>query len=223
MQEQELSERIERQLEEQAGIVAAVEIDGDVIRLSGPVESRRVRQAAEEIVRALAPEARIDNGLEAPAEENQLPEEAPGEMDADFTDQALTTNTVDFTGSAEVDPEDEVHEAYFAPTDPVVTIDQRNQTRVLGGFASTSDEAMPVPRSALDDEPGDEALVEAILRELREDAATTDLRLRVSVRQGVARLRGRVERLEDAEQAQEVAGRVPGVRDVIDELDVATL
>ena len=71
--------------------------------------------------------------------------------------------------------------------------------------------------------PGDEAIADAIRRELREDALTTDLTIRVTVRDGVAHLRGSVPSLDDAESAEEVAGRVPGVREVIEELDVAGL
>jgi osmotically-inducible protein OsmY len=64
---------------------------------------------------------------------------------------------------------------------------------------------------------------DAIRRELREDAATTDLVIEVVVEQGIARLRGRVPGLEDADNAEAVAARVPGLRDVVEELEVATL
>jgi osmotically-inducible protein OsmY len=38
---------------------------------------------------------------------------------------------------------------------------------------------------------------------------------------GVVHLRGVVADLDDADRVEEVAGRVPGVREVIEELDVA--
>jgi len=43
------------------------------------------------------------------------------------------------------------------------------------------------------------------------------------VHNGVAHLRGQVDGLEDANNAQDVASRVPGVQDVIDETEVAGL
>lgn len=108
----------------------------------------------------------------------------------------------------------------FPPTDPVVTTDPHGRTEVLGGFGEDALEETEVDRSS-DGRLGDEAIADAIRRELREDAATTDLPIQVFVRQGVAHLRGRVSGLEDADNAEAVASRVPGVRDVRDELTVA--
>lgn len=67
----------------------------------------------------------------------------------------------------------------------------------------------------------DEAIARAVRRELHEDAATTELRIAVEVEGGVVRLRGKVPEVGDAENAEEVAGRVPGVGEVIEELVVA--
>ena len=53
-----------------------------------------------------------------------------------------------------------------------------------------------------------------------EDAATTDFEIDVLVRQGVVRLRGAVADLDDAANAESVAYRVPGVREVVEELEV---
>ncbi|MEX2047613.1 MAG: BON domain-containing protein, partial [Chloroflexota bacterium] len=77
-----------------------------------------------------------------------------------------------------------------------------------------------VARSTLDARPGDEALADAIRRELREDASTAGLIVHVEVRGGVAFLRGRVDDLEDADSAAEVASRVRGVRQVVEHLTV---
>ena len=89
------------------------------------------------------------------------------------------------------------------------------------------------PHNAMDDDgeinrgvlPGyaDEALIEAVQLELREDASTTAFELEVTVEQGVATLRGEVQDLEDDENAIAVAARVPGVREVRDELRVRNL
>lgn len=110
--------------------------------------------------------------------------------------------------------------AGFAPIDPVVTTDERGRLEVLGGFSPDSMSEVEVEPSAEDRLPGDEALADAIRRELREDAATTDLRIGVAVRRGEAHLRGVVPTLEDADNAEAVAARVPGVLEVVEELDV---
>ena len=69
---------------------------------------------------------------------------------------------------------------------------------------------------------GDEAMADLVRQELREDAATTDLEIRVVVRDGVVHLHGTVTDLDDADAAEEVASRIPGVREVSEELDVLT-
>ena len=60
-------------------------------------------------------------------------------------------------------------------------------------------------------------------RELAEDSATADLSIFVAVRNGVAHLRGQVADLDDADNAEEVAARVPGIREVVEELDVSNV
>lgn len=76
---------------------------------------------------------------------------------------------------------------------------------------------------AEDNQPGDEALADAVRRELQEDVLTTALPIDVGVEEGVVHLYGTVEELEDAENAEEVASRVPGVLEVIDELEIPQL
>jgi osmotically-inducible protein OsmY len=102
------------------------------------------------------------------------------------------------------------------PTDPV----RERDGEVLGGFQTTSMDRVRVPRSA-DGEIGDEAIAEAVRRELREDAATSGLEISVDVRAGSVGLRGQVPSLDDAENAEEVASRVEGVTEVIEDLEVS--
>ena len=92
---------------------------------------------------------------------------------------------------------------------------------VVAREGSTSEE-VEVERSA-DGRLGDEALAEAVLTELREDALTTDLQIHVHVRNGIAHLRGRVADVDETEAAEEVARRVPGLEDIVEELEVAGL
>lgn len=109
-------------------------------------------------------------------------------------------------------------EPYFPPTDPVVR--EGRSTRILGGFAgSAMGDDPPAPRTHVGG-PADEALADDVRRALRQDAATTDLELDVSVTDAVATLRGRVSELADTDNALAVAGRVRGIADVVDEIEV---
>jgi osmotically-inducible protein OsmY len=235
-----LQRRIERELEERAGINAIVEVREGEVSLSGMVDTEEARQAAADIVAELAPGLRLNDGLDV---QTTLPTEvsdfytgdAPGadtpasleelaqrevEIDPDFTDQPLDTSGIDSDVAGNSVEEDEEGDVFFAPTDPVLTTDERGEAQVLGGFSPTSDSDVSVERSALDGTYGDEAIADAVRRELREDAATTDLRVEVEVRNGVVRLRGTVQDVVDAENAEEVASRVPGVDEVVEELRV---
>jgi osmotically-inducible protein OsmY len=87
------------------------------------------------------------------------------------------------------------------------------------GFAADSMERIDVDPSVTGG-PGDEALADAIRRELLQDSATAALEVNVRVEEGVAYLSGRVGDLDDVENAEEVAGRVSGVREVVENLEI---
>ena len=250
MDDASLTRRIEQELE-QAGILAIVEETDGAILLSGRVNSAGERQTAEDIVAGLAPDRRIDNDLEVettlPRDLDDLYSDQPdmdeltetvgeirasgGEIEPDFTNQRLNVDVMNVTEDTDISGRpntdavnaDDADQVFFPPTDPVIRIDERGDAEFLGGFTPDSMTEVEVDRSALDGRPGDEALIDAIKRELREDALTTDLEIDVLVRDGVVRLRGTVADLEDAENAEEVAARVPGVREVIEELTVVNL
>lgn len=147
-----------------------------------------------------------------------LDERAIGSMN-----QPLDSNPTDFPDDTVADdlPDPEADPTYFPPTDPVMTVDAKGDEAILGGFASTSDDDVSVDASTLDGIPGDEALRDAIRSALRLDATTTALKIRVQVRDGVAHLHGTVNDLADVENAEAVAANVPGVREVIEELEIA--
>jgi osmotically-inducible protein OsmY len=236
----QLPARLERQLAE-AGLPVVVEVSEGSLILSGVVETEEARQAVLDIVSTAASRARIDDQLEVqsvlPTDMDRFSSDeasaemldssadidtSGGEMEPDFTDQRVLRDPIAASGpNDEEDPAESGDEVYSPPDDPVITTDARGAVRVLGGFGEDSDE--PVERSAMDSAPGDEALADAIRRELSEDAATADLSILVVVRQGVAHLRGRVADLDDAENAEAVAARVPGVREVVEELDVSSV
>lgn len=232
-----LTRRLEQQLAE-AGLQVTVERSDGSLILSGVVASEESRQAAADIVSQTAPNERIDNqidiesilptdiddfaGDEPTAEMADSASDLGGELEPDFTDDEGITDPVEASGaesSGEDDPA-ESGDVYTPPIDPVITSDAHGVARVLGGFESDSYEDDEVEPSSSDGSPGDEALADAIRRELAEDSATTELEIFVAVRNGVAHLRGRVADLDDADNAEAVAARVPGVRDVVEELEV---
>jgi osmotically-inducible protein OsmY len=237
--------RVEQAILREAGLNVAVDLRDHVIVLNGLVESEGARQAAEDVARAAAPGHFLENNVEveelfpypagelAPTDreanvagETDVEADAfENELEPDFTNQELLEDPTSAMGpsSSGDDPVGEGDEVYVPPTDPVIAIDEHANAHVLGGFTATSDEEVQVDRSALDGDYGDEALAEAILTELREDSMTTDLRIRVHVRNGIAYLRGRVADVDEAEAAEEVARRVPGLEDVVEELEVAGL
>jgi hypothetical protein len=124
-----------------------------------------------------------------------------------------------FDDPVETDPAAAVEDAepYSPPTDPVVRVGKRGETRIAGGFGGgevREDHA----HSVIEDVPSDEGLEDLVHRELRLDASTAPLRFKVAALKGVVRLQGVVDDETDAENALAVAGRVPGVVEVVDEL-----
>jgi hypothetical protein len=155
--------------------------------------------------------------------EEQLAD-AGGEFEPDFTDQSDLRDPSEASGannSGADDPAAEGDAVYSPPIDPVVKTDTHGRAEILGGFGSEDDS--PVERSASDGRVGDEALADAVRRRLAEDSATTDLPIIVAVRNGVAHLRGQVTDLDDADNAESVAASVPGIREVVEELEVASI
>jgi hypothetical protein len=216
--------RIIRHVAERTGFrVSAVE-SGPVVHLAGSVPSRAERTVVEEIARHAAGGRVVESALRvAPttsAADAPLPTDDPtGPLTPELLQQLLGSDVQDELRSAA--GADEGAAPFFAPTDPVLETGADGGIAVVGGFAGTSMDDVGVARSASDREPGDEALAEAVRRELREDAATADLAVDVRVRGGVALLGGVVAGPEDAENAEAVAARVPGVRQVVERLDLS--
>ena len=146
-------------------------------------------------------------------------------LEPSFTDQPLLTDAMAAAGGQDdlSDPVADGDEAYVPPTDPVTTTNAHGETSVLGGFSLSAAEQITPARSASDGQIGDEAIADAVRTVLLQDAATTDLDVRVTVRRGIVHLRGSVADLDDAENAEEVARRVVGIVDVVEELDVTQL
>lgn len=227
---------------EDAGISLGSEVRDGRLILSGVVDSEENRQAALDVAtalaesRALAVEDAIDVIDVSPDDAFVGSDRGEDVGGGDFAyadpdanpharfDPEFETEP-DFTGGiGTTDPQEAAAEAepYFPPTDPVVrpsTGDQ--QLTVVGGFEATSMDGLGGETGF--DVRNDDDLAQAVHRELTEDALTADLTIRIGVAEGVVLLRGEVPTLEDAENAEAVASRVGGVREVREELTIPGL
>ena len=170
-----LATRIQRRLAGRIGLLVEVDqIDGAIV-LTGRADSSRARKDAERIAESYAPDRRIVNRIRV----------APDRVAA-TAEQANIDAGTESVDIAPLEPAAEPDEngASFPPTDPVVTLDEHARVEVLGGFTPTSMTSVDVEPSAEDALPGDEALADAVRRELHEDAATTHLTVHVLVRRG---------------------------------------
>lgn len=248
-QDRALAAQIDRLLRDEAGVYAAVRVRGADAYLDGMIESMAQRDAATDLALSVPGIERVQNDLEV--EEFGLPGMAARSDEATYADtsyemlegdqhanpqplQELTEVRFnepvplagsDMTRDATIATEEGI--PYVPPTDPVVwPTDDAQGLAIVGGFGTVSDEDFPdleATSAPGDAPPGDEDLREEILAALRADAATIDLNISVTVRNRRAYLRGEVPTLEDAGLAEEVAGRVPGIREVVEELTVPGL
>ncbi len=226
-------------------IFVGAEVRDGTLYLSGEVGSASEHQAVLDVARALAGPAglAVDDSLDvmptAPVgafeigddadvspglgatgfsyldvdrDENEVLD-APMGIEPDFTEDIGTTDSQESVAEAE---------PYFPPTDPVTRVtDDREGLAIVGGFEATSMDGN-VGEAGFD-ERNDDDINQAVIRELAEDALTTDMVIQADTRDGVVRLRGAVETLDDAENAEAVASRVGGVQEVIEELDIISL
>jgi len=171
----------------------------------------------------------IDEESDLTTTPHSLDETDTSPVDADvepsLMDQELLTDPIAAVGDPDdsADPVADGDAVYVPPMDPVVGAGRHGDVTVLGGFSPSAEEEIRPRRSASDGQIGDEAIVDAVQSALLHDAATSDLAIEVTVEQGIVYLRGTVSGPEDAEAAEEVASRVEGVNDVIEELEVATI
>lgn len=248
-EDRRLAAAVDRRLRDEAGIFAAVRVGGGVAYLDGLVESAAQRDAASDLASGVAGIARVQNDLDV--EEFGSPGESRVINSAVYADtgyQMLDSDLVDGRNPlSELDEPDfnepiaevggdmttnsmiaaEEGIPYMPPTDPVVRPSDDDQGLALAtGFGETSIDEFPDTLATTafgDGPPGDEDIRQQVVEALRSDAATIDLVIDVIVRNGVVHLRGQVQTLDDAESAEEVAGRIPTVREVIEELEVAAL
>ncbi len=100
------------------------------------------------------------------------------------------------------------------PIDPPIIPGGRDNARIPAAEDADDDDRAR-GRAVTDDE-----ITARVHRLLRSDSATNMLPIHVSTEDGVVTLRGLVDTLDDTDNAAEVAFRVKGVVDVVDELEV---
>jgi osmotically-inducible protein OsmY len=232
MRRREFAANVERHLRKQADLHISVRLQGDALILEGCVGSAAAWEAAQDLAAGMAPEYRIENHLEL---EELRPDVVRQIRIVEATDLTAADNAPTQFQPSEHEPSEanvtypardsgsgESGEPFIPPMDPTFDIDSAGKPRILGGFGLSSLDDISVDASSSDASPGDEALADAVRRELREDVATTALDIRVEVWDRVAHLSGVVAGAEDADAAESVAARVPGLAEVADDLVIGT-
>jgi osmotically-inducible protein OsmY len=248
-EDRRLAVEVDRLLKDEAGIYAAVRVGEGVAYLDGIVDSAEQRDAAGDLAASVTGIVRVQNDLDLeefgqPGQDTRTDEMVRADTSYQMLDRERVLNPdplrelgePDFNepipvigGDMTTDALIAVEEGlpYMPPTDPVVRPSNSEQELdIVTGFGETSIDEFPdtLATTAIGDAPpGDEDIRQQVVEALSSDAATTDLVIDVIVRNGVVHLRGRVATLDDADAAEEVAGRVPTVREVREELQVAAL
>lgn len=237
--DEELTRRV-AELFREAAFPIDVEVHAGVARLTGLVTSPEIHQAAIDLARFVEGIVDVDDQLDYEVISPDTAFEAPDvDREYGFADEwalkdDLSDTEPDFVGQVDADEYQravEEGEPYFPPTDRVLRPSTSpEELQVVGGFQDTSmDEVATTEDEGPGQQPGetdlyrhrdDEDIRDDVLRELSEDSLTTDLTLRVNVVNGVVFLHGAVPSIDDAENAEAVAGGVPGVVEVRDLTEV---
>jgi len=233
-----------RELLSEAGIPVAVDVENGVARLIGPVDSERLRQAAIDLASSVDGIRRVDDEMsfevvspDMVTEPNDNDEQF-GYADAESLEDDVPDEEDDFAafpGTTDQIQVIEEGETYIPPIDPVVEPSTGYQElEIVGGFQTeATDDTDEEEQEAFEDsvafdaetrviERDDDDILDDVVRELREDSETTTLKLNVRVVRGVVYLHGKVQSIDDAENAESVASRIPGVVSVEDRTDIVS-
>ena len=212
-------EKIRREVRQKAAEMGETMVDCSVedgrVILDGTVSSDEQSYLLEDAVRRLPDVESVENNLMVEAFTAEVEDVAEGvDLFPDFSAEVGSGNVME--AGAEAEP-------YFPATDPVVEPDDSSDgVEIVGGFDQSAGEdavRASLPQSGIPQ--GDDEIREGVIAALRSDAATTDLDIDVSVVDRVVFLRGTVSSLEEADLAESVASRVPGIEEVREELNIA--
>ncbi|MHB1417309.1 MAG: BON domain-containing protein [Chloroflexota bacterium] len=228
MQDSEIRVLVEDILATYESTEIYADVRNGVVSLVGQVNTEEARREIEEAIAQIDGVRKVTNDLQidfVPAEGAHLiyHPELPVELDEDVVAEGTEYDLNDEQGTTDVMESSSEAEPFFPPTDLVVRPAPETEEgfEVVGGFSGTAmDDVSEGEAPVSDVEFGDEQLADDIRRELKEDSLTTELKIRVTVRNGVAYLYGSVPSTEDADAAEEVAARVPGVVEVQENLSV---
>ena len=137
----------------------------------------------------------------------------------DFAQSGLRSDETD-------DPEVAAQEGlpYVPPSDPPIVPDPDDPqgARIAAGFGSTAEDEPYDSSHRSELMSSEDDIVERIREALLADAATTAYAdtLAIAARGGTVAIRGVVEDIDDTDNIVDVIGRVSGVEEVIDELDI---
>ena len=151
-----------------------------------------------------------------------------GEADSSAEGALESLTELDMRAGETADPDVAAEEdlTWVPPVDPpVIPADNSEGLEMAAGFGTTGFDGQ-IDEDHRAEDLTDEDEVSARVREaLRADASTSRYadELAIANASGVIAVRGVVDDIEDTDNVLEVAGRVSGVRDVIDELDVRAL
>ncbi len=213
------------------GLILSSDREGRV-SLDGAVRTEEAYLAAERLARQVPGVRQVINRLTVdplvgsmPIERTVTNPELAAEVELNNTSFARSTEDRlnEMIGTTDTAIAADEAEPFFAPTDPVIDRAPREVGgyTVVGGFAPTSLDAPidleQLPRSVM---TGDDEIARQVRLALKEDAGTADLPIYVAVRNGIVHLRGVVPSLADSDLVEDIAWQVPGVVDVVDEMEV---
>lgn len=222
-------------LASRAGLPLSVEVTKGVVTLEGLVLSEDEKDAAIDLAAFVPGVTNVTDAIEVMDLEEEQPNvlfgmpTRPDEWEGisslidneDTSVDEITTSDPggvddDLTSDERVAVEEGM--AYFPPTDPPVDMASApDGIEVASGFQFTAmDEE--VEDEGTEHEVRDAEIVDMVIRELNEDAATTHLNIHVASANAVVFLTGFISDPNDADEAAAVAERVEGVRRVVERL-----
>lgn len=143
------------------------------------------------------------------------------DLDSVYLEESEEPSFMQDPGTTDIIQVIEEGETYFPPTDPVLRVSRNQDAEIMGGFAGTSLEEPVDPEDhPLQVQSNDDEIAEQVRYALMADAYTADLNIEVEVEDGTVFLHGKVGSLDDIEQAEQVAGSVPGVEEVEEDLEI---